>query len=74
MDCSDSFLVILIFTAAWLAQLDGYQTVVREVEGSSPSRTNTQGLKNELRRKCFLCYDVCIRRDFLVFSDKDDEP
>ena len=33
-------------TAAWLAQLDGYQTVVREVEGSSPGRTNTHGLKN----------------------------
>ena len=25
----------------WLAQLDGYQTVVWEVEGSSPGRTNT---------------------------------
>ena len=31
--------------AAWLAQLVGYQTVVREVEGSSPAWTNTQGLK-----------------------------
>ena len=62
------------FAAAWLAQLVGYQTAVREVEGSSPGRTNTQGLKNYLRRKCFLCYDICNRVDFLVFSDKDDKP
>ena len=32
--------------AAWLDQLVGYQTVVREVEGSSPGQTNTQALKN----------------------------
>ena len=37
---------VATFTAGWLAQLDGYQSVVREVEGSSPGRTNTQGLKN----------------------------
>ena len=29
-----------------LAQLVWYQTVVREVEGSSPGLTNTKGLKN----------------------------
>ena len=37
----------LYLTAARLAaQLVGYQTVVREVEGSRPGRTNTQGLQN----------------------------
>ena len=30
---------------AQLAQLHGYQTAVREVQGYSPDRTNTQGLK-----------------------------
>ena len=34
-----------IHTAAWLAQLVERQSAVREVDGSSPDRTNTQGLK-----------------------------
>ena len=38
-------LLVDIITAAWLAQLIERRTVVREVEGSSPRRTNTQGLK-----------------------------
>ena len=33
-------------TAAWLAQLGEHQSVEREVAGSSPGRTNTQGLNN----------------------------
>ena len=35
-----------MLTAAWLAQLGEHRSVEREVAGSSPSRTNTQGLKN----------------------------
>ena len=31
--------------AAWLAQLVRHQSDVREVSGSIPGRTNTQGLK-----------------------------
>ena len=38
--------VCSVVTAPMLAQLVGYQTVVREVEGSSPGRTNTPVLKN----------------------------
>ena len=33
-------------TAAWLAQLGEHRSVEREVAGSSPGRTNTQGLNN----------------------------
>ena len=33
------------FTAARLAQLDNHRSVEREAAGSSPSRTNTQGLQ-----------------------------
>ena len=40
--------ILELLTAAWLAQLVGYQTVVREVKGSRPGRTNTQGLKKKL--------------------------
>ena len=32
--------------AAWLAQLGEHRSVEREVAGSSPGRTNTQGLNN----------------------------
>ena len=32
--------------AAWLAQLGVHRSVEREVAGSSPGRTNTQGLNN----------------------------
>ena len=31
-------------TAAWLAQLEERQSAEREVAGSNPGRTNTQGL------------------------------
>ena len=33
-------------TAAWLAQLGEHRSVEWEVAGSSPGRTNTQGLNN----------------------------
>ena len=33
-----------IGTAAWLAQLGERRSVEREVAGSNPGRTNTQGL------------------------------
>ena len=33
-------------SAAWLAYLVGYQTVMREVGGLRPAQTNTEGLKN----------------------------
>ena len=33
-------IMIMMKMSAWLAQLVGYQTVVREVEGSSPGQTN----------------------------------
>ena len=46
-----------------LAQLVKHQASAREVAGSNPDRTNTQGL-------C-LCNDICKWLDFLVFSDKD---
>ena len=34
----------MALTAAWLAQLGEDQSAKREVVGSNPSRTNTQGL------------------------------
>ena len=42
------------YLAVWLAQLDGYQTIVREVEGSSPRRTNIQGLNVKLTEEKML--------------------
>ena len=36
--------LIYSFTAAWLAQLGERRSVEREVTGSNPGRTNTQGL------------------------------
>ena len=39
-------LSVLKKQTTWLAQLDGYQTVVQEIKGSSPCQTDTQGLKN----------------------------
>ena len=36
----------VLSTAAWLAQLGEHRSVEREVAGSSPGRTNTQGLNN----------------------------
>ena len=36
--------VLGIETAAWLAQLGERRSAEREVEGSNPGRTNTQGL------------------------------
>ena len=35
-----------LFTAAWLAQSGEHRSVEQEVAGSSPGRTNTQGLNN----------------------------
>ena len=37
--------MVIIKTAAWLAQLVERQSAVREVQGRAPDRTNTQGLK-----------------------------
>ena len=37
---------VVSVSAPWLAQLVGYQTVVRKVEGLSPGWTNTQDVKN----------------------------
>ena len=52
---------LLSWTAGWFAQLDGYHTVVREVDGLNPGRTNTQGVKkNYLRKNSFLCYDFVV--------------
>ena len=34
----------MALTAAWLAQLGEHQSAKREVVGSNPGRTNTQGL------------------------------
>ena len=43
---SKFFLVLAaVLVAAWLAQLVRRQSAVREVSGSIPDRTNTQGLK-----------------------------
>ena len=35
----------MYLTASWLAQLIERQSAEREVSGSNPGRTNTQGLK-----------------------------
>ena len=35
---------VLAHTAAWLAQLEERRSTEREVAGSNPGRTNTQGL------------------------------
>ena len=58
----------------WLAQLGERRSAEREVTGSNPGRTNTQGLSLSLRRKCCLCNHICKRLDFLVFSDKEEKP
>ena len=58
--------------ATRLAQLDKRRFAEREATGSYPGRTNPQGFKKKLRRKCCLCEDFCKRLDFIVFSDKDD--
>ena len=59
------FLSAAHYTADKLTQFVEYQTAVQEVRGL-----------NKLRRKCFLCNDVCEWLDFLVFLDtcKDDKP
>ena len=38
------FKTILKLTAAWLAQFEERRSAEREVTGSNPGRTNTQGL------------------------------
>ena len=59
-------------TARWLAQLVQRRTVVRKDEGSSPDRTNTQGLKiieeNVLPLQWYI---ICKWLEVLVFSDKN---
>ena len=65
------------FTAAWLAQLVGRRTAVREVEGSSPRLCVVQTgptlrVFKELRRMCCLRIYICKWLDYLVFSDKTE--
>ena len=55
-----------ILLVSWLAQLVGYQTVVREIEGSIPGRISTQGLK--------INWEESALKAALVFSDKDIKP
>ena len=38
------FALYCVLTAAWLAQLGEHRSAEREVVGSNPGRTNTQGL------------------------------
>ena len=39
-----SLLALIMLTAAWLVQLGERRSAEREVAGSNPGRTNTQGL------------------------------
>ena len=47
VDClrSVTTAAVAVFTVAWLAQLGECQSAEREVAGSNPGRTNTQGLQ-----------------------------
>ena len=58
-------------TASRLAQWIERCTVVREVEGSSPGRTNTQGLKI-IEKNPLPFYNIKKLLDILVFSDRDE--
>ena len=53
------------------AEPERQEQAKREAAGSNPGGTNTQGLF--MRRKCYLCNNICKRLDFLVFPDKDDK-
>ena len=53
--------------AQWIERL----TIVREVEGSSPGRTNIQGLKIT-EENALPFYGIKKEKDILVFSDKDE--
>ena len=55
-------------SSASLAQLGERRSAEREVAGSNPSRTNTQGSLNNWEEI------TCKWLDFLVFSDKDEKP
>ena len=54
-----------------LAQWIESWTVVREVEGSSPGWTNTQGLKI-IEKNMLPLYNIKKCLDILVFSDRDE--
>ena len=43
-DCFSLSHLFMYLTAAWLVQLDNRQSAEWEAAGSSPGRTNTQGL------------------------------
>ena len=60
------------FTATWLAQLGERRSAEREVTGSNPGRTNTQGLQIT-EKKVLHCNGICKQLDFLVFLDKDEK-
>ena len=73
---TEKFLMVLrrfasICIASWLAQLVERRAVGREVEGSSPGRTNTKGLEIT-EEKVLPFYDIKKWIDILVFSDKDE--
>ena len=53
------------------AQLRECRSAKREVAGSNPSRTNTQGLKITEEK---VLPSQWLRFDFLGFSDKDEKP
>ena len=60
-----------VLTASRLAQWIQRKTVVREVEGSSPGRTNAQSLKiNEENMLPF--HNIKKWLDILVFSARDE--
>ena len=60
-----------MLTASQLAQWIERWTVVQEVEGSSPGRTNTQGLKI-IEKNMLPFYYIEKWLDILVFSDRDE--
>ena len=60
------------FTATSLAQLGERRSAEREVTGSNPGQTNTQGLQIT-EKKVLHCNGICKQLDFLVFLDKDEK-
>ena len=58
--------MIIIITAAWLAQLGERRSAEWEVVSSNPHRTNTRGLKITEEK-------VLPLQHFPVFSDKDEK-
>ena len=59
--------MIIIITAAWLAQLGERRSAEWEVVSSNPRQTNTQGLKITEEKV------LPPLQQFPVFSDKDEK-